>query len=89
MRLIDADKLEQSLIHCDRLGRKGLEVVLETIKSQPTAFDVDKVLKELDEKSIFVATSREFYDHPQNGKYVAIVVMLDRAIDIVKRGGVE
>ena len=39
MRLIDAGAFMENLIHCDGLGRRGLEAVLKTIKEQPTAYN--------------------------------------------------
>lgn len=44
MRLIDADKLKH-VIHC--AYSDDLEI-LEKIDKQPTAFDVDKVVEQLD-----------------------------------------
>ena len=34
--LISKEKLLESLIHCNGLGRRSLEAVMETIKEQPT-----------------------------------------------------
>jgi benzoyl-CoA reductase/2-hydroxyglutaryl-CoA dehydratase subunit BcrC/BadD/HgdB len=47
--LISRSQLMESLIYCDGLGRKSLEAVIKTISEQPTAYDVDKVVKELEE----------------------------------------
>lgn len=44
MRLIDADKLKE-VIHCDYSD--DLEII-EKIDSQPTVFDVDKVVEQLE-----------------------------------------
>ena len=48
MRLIDADKLKH-VIHC--AYSDDLEI-LEKIDEQPTAFDVDKISKEIPKKPI-------------------------------------
>ena len=91
MRLIDADKITSAEI-AKYLGR-GYEFCIpdieDMLKEQPTAYDVDKVVKQLDEKSFFVATSKEFYDNPQDGKNVSDVIEISDAIEIVKGGGVE
>ena len=54
MRLIDADKLIEEINNLgwrlyDTLTLKGLSIALETIKEQPTAFDVDKVVEQLED----------------------------------------
>lgn len=99
MRLIDADLLMRK---CEKwlkpkapdedemvsLADIAVSMLME-IKEQPTAYDVDKVVKQLDEKSFFVATSKEFYDNPQDGKNVSDVIEISDAIEIVKGGGVE
>ena len=48
-RLIDADKLIEEINNLgwrlyDTLTLKGLSIALETIKEQPTAFDVEKAI---------------------------------------------
>ena len=85
MRLIDADEFMENLIYCDGLGRRGLEAVLKTLKEQPTAYDIEKVVEQLEDMKLVrveqcygdyeieVMTNNNFFD----------------AIDIVKRGGVE
>ena len=76
-RLIDAD----ALLKRWKYGfdhRKSLE---ECIKTQPTAYDVEKVVAELDDKA-YTTT-----DTVCGGIFEAI--RLSSAIDIVKRGGVE
>lgn len=91
MRLIDADKITSGKI-AKYLGR-GYECctpdIEDMLKEQPTAYDVDKVVKQLDEKSFFVATSKEFYDNPQDGKNVSDVIEISDAIEIVKGGGIN
>lgn len=91
MRLIDANLLKEAINNSLNTGKETFppELIYECIDNQPTAYDVERVIKELDEKSIMVATSKEFYNDPQNGKYVANVVELRDAIKIVKGGGVE
>ena len=91
MRLIDADELIEyiKILEIGTSISSDQKEFIDCINRQPTAFDVDKIVKELDEKSIMVATSREFYNNPKNGEYVENVVELRKAIEIVKGGGVE
>lgn len=91
--LISRSALMESLIHCDGLGRKSLEAVIKTIKEQPTAYDVDKVVEELEDKMLtsssasaeaimeMCGVSATFY----NGEYEAY----KHAIEIVRGGGVN
>ena len=88
MRLIDADEFMENLIYCDGLGRRGLEAVLKTLKEQPTAYDISKVVEELETLRIdkcnyfgVLNVVAEKYDRANE--------MLDDAIDIVRKGGVE
>jgi len=46
-RLIDADAFAENLIHCKGLGRKTYEAVLNALKEQPTAYNVDKVIHKI------------------------------------------
>ena len=87
MRLIDADKLIEELKssqlciaglreHKSFLGQtmtRYEKFIIRTIEEQPTAFDVDKVVEELEEESILAEKK--------------VVVCLDDAIEIVKAGG--
>lgn len=70
-RLIDADKLKH-VIHC--AYSDDLEI-LEKIDKQPTAFDVDKVVEQLD-----------VYITKLVGRNAALY---QTAIQIVKGGGVD
>lgn len=90
-RLIDADEL----IEYVKIWEIGTSIssdqkeFIDCIDRQSTAFDLDKVVKELDEKSFFVATSKKFYNNPKNGEYAKNVVSLADAIKIVRGGGAE
>lgn len=77
MRLIDADKLKH-VIHCaysDDLD------ILEKIDEQPTAFDVDKVVEQLEKRSTLAK--------PVGWTKSYEIVILNDAVEIVKGGGVE
>lgn len=97
MRLIDVDKItDKEILEC--LGStfaSCAEDVMQLLDEQPTAFDVDKVveqLEELKEEDVCVNTScmlckynSECYpDNFQDQK-----VAIDRAIEIVKGGGTD
>lgn len=93
MRLIDADELilhlndfmmQESPIDVQDIESINVcAVIKECIKAveeQPTAYDVDKVVEELEEYS----NADEAERHG-----TIPVIELDDAIDIVKRGGVD
>ena len=78
MRLIDADKLLNriaELFRNDDLYLVGKFIGL--IEQQPTAFNVDKVVEQLEKESYYIdiETDRE-------------VVNLNEAIEIVRKGGI-
>lgn len=78
MRLIDADKI------IDSLGNSDMDFAIgAVIDEQPTVFDVDKVISEL-KRDKFVESECILSDVHQG--YNA---GLSRAIEIVKDGGVE
>lgn len=99
MRLIDADVLKENLIK--RL--KPLEpeeemidvdvVLLSTlmeIDGQPTAFDVDKVVEQLKQlKMKYFLTIANTGDADKDCAYKNIANTIDRAIEIIKGGGVD
>ena len=79
--------------------RTALDIVYELIKAdmlksewdieeQPTAFDVEKVVKELrDLKMRYYLTIANTGDAAKDCAYLNIANAIDRAIEIVKRGG--
>lgn len=91
MRLIDADKITSGEI-AKYLGR-GYEFCIpdieDMLKEQPTAYDVDKVVKQLEvlsdradyDMSVCEKGMYQYYDGFGDG--------IDKAIEIVKGGGVE
>lgn len=50
MRLIDADKLKEAINSSLNTGRETFspEIIYEAVDEQPTAFDLDKVVEQLD-----------------------------------------
>ena len=86
MRLIDADKLLNK-IDAYMCGSQDVMFVKELIKEQPTAFDVEKVVSEL-EKSHF-HTDATFDDDGYCNDDSEEVVNLNEAIEIIKRGVID
>ena len=85
MRLIDADKI------IDSLGMSDMDFAIgAVIDDQPTAFDVDKVLKQLkDLKAMYWFSIANTGDKKLDVAYENVGNALDEAIEIVKGGGVE
>ena len=88
-RLIDADKLlEETRRDRDYARKNGFldmyyerQVLIDRIKAQPTAYDVDKVVEQLE--SLSNAEADYYYASSNN------VIDRDDAIEIVKGGGVD
>ena len=78
-RLIDVDKLLEELRECHPLSLSY--GILSHIEYFPTAYDIDKVVEQLEELK---ETAYECYGCA-SGAYVAVC----NAIEIVKRGGVK
>mgnify|MGYP004698465059 CR=1 FL=1 len=90
-RLIDADAL---LKHFEMIQEQenaiGLDFVAITdeIKEQPTAYDVDAVVKQLEEMRSLYQRLSELKDR-DHMKYIYKIEALNDAIEIVKGGGVD
>lgn len=85
-RLIDADKLKH-VIHC--AYSDDLEI-LEKIDEQPTAFDLDKVVEQLEEvEKIMTSPVTEDCFGEECRASDCTVCLISKAIEIVKGGGVE
>ena len=83
MRLVDVDKLIEKWNELSVRGRTEFDQV---IMIMPTAFDVEKVLKQL-EKSHF-HTDATFDDDGYCNDDSEEVVNLNEAIEIVRKGGI-
>lgn len=85
-RLIDADvlikEIRQHMVKINSLFEEE-KTVVEIIEEQPTAYDVEKVAAELESKKSII----QIVDTETN-QFINLI-SLDKAIDIVKRGGVE
>ena len=80
MRLIDADKLKACIIAtCDWEIAKRVEFLWDFINKIPTAYDVGKVIEQLNEL-LEEKTS-------DGGEDWYTAECLEKAIEIVKRGG--
>lgn len=90
MRLIDADELVKFLKGCTMSNGTliNTNTMLSVIDKMPTAYDVEKVVEELETLRIdkcnyfgVLNVVAEKYDRANE--------MLDNAIDIVRKGGVD
>ena len=83
-RLIDADKFLdfiKSELKQDRTDEKHLENIICVLENLPTAFDVDKVVKQLEElKEWEDVDGKAYYIMPEKQ-------VINKAIKIVKAGG--
>ena len=84
-RLIEADKLINSL--------ESLDIDIEItglINEQPTTDDVDEVVEQLKQlKMKYFLTIANTGDADKDCAYKNIANTIDRAIDIIKGGGIE
>ena len=94
MRLIDADALIEfidagHLRHPGELAFSEVDVV-NMLREQPTAFDVEEVVRELiDLKMHYYLTIANTGDVDKDCAYLNTANAIDRAIEIVKRGGTD
>lgn len=94
MRLIDADAQIEfidagHLRHPGELVFSELDVV-NMLREQPTAFDVEEVVRELrDLKMHYYLTIANTGDADKDCAYLNTANAIDRAIEIVKRGGTD
>ena len=87
MRLIDADKLNFQGQH---YNKSQMKAILDFIDAQSTAYDVDKVVKELEELKSRVPVNRVLDNITRDcPKELGQIIAYDRAIKIVKRGEKE
>lgn len=91
MRLIDANEFQKQIVGMAILNNYPLNkanALCELIDSQFTAFDVEKVVRELrDLKMRYYLTIANTGDADKDCAYLNIANAIDAAIEIVKRGG--
>lgn len=85
MRLIDADKI------IDSLGNSDMDFAIgAVIDEQPTVFDVDKVVEQLEEvEKIMTSPVTEDCFGEECRASDCTVCLISKAIEIVEGGGVE
>lgn len=84
-RLIDADKI------IDSLGNSDMDFAIgAVIDEQPTVFDVDKVIEQLEEveKIMTSPVTKDCFGEECRASDCT-VCLISKAIEIVKGGGVE
>lgn len=87
MRLIDADKLIHALCRDYTTGKKTLGQVID---EQPTAFDMDKIMEQLEEvEKIMTSPVTEDCFGEECRASDCTICLISKAIEIVKGGGVE
>nr|DAJ33333.1 MAG TPA: hypothetical protein [Herelleviridae sp.] len=93
MRLIDADKLKKDILLQNILGepiQKIIDRYIHIVDNQPTAFDVEKVVKQLkDLKAMYWFSIANTGDKKLDIAYENVGNALDEAIEIVKGGRVD
>ena len=88
MRLIDADALKKDLksVTLSNGTLVNTNAVLYLLEAYPTAYDVDKVVEQLeDRKSLMMETLKISEADIDRGR----IYGMEKAIDIVKGGGVD
>lgn len=89
-RLIDADKLKEAINSSLNTGRETFspEIICEAVDEHPTAFDVDKVVEQLEkladeanDKILEAGGLQLYYDGYEDA--------MRTAVEIVKGGGVD
>ena len=93
MRLIDADTLVKDLSYLYTKNHIPVDMrakeILTTIMEQPTAYDIDKVVEELEElKMRYFLTIANTGDEKSDFAYENVGNVLDKAIEIVKQSDV-
>ena len=97
MRLIDADEFQKQIAGMTILNNYPLNksnALCELVDNQPTAFDVDNVVSNLEQLKFGGACGNEdceyckYSDECWNGD-MSEEHAIDMAIEIVKRGGVD
>lgn len=88
MRLIDADTLKEYCMCAsksdDDFRRVSLATLASVIDVQPTTYDMDKVVEQLEDYG-----NEEMYYYKNTPYEKCIEECVHKAIEIVKRGGAE
>lgn len=94
MGLIDADALKEYCMRAsksdDDFRRVSLATLASVIDAQPTAYDVDKVVAQLEKLKSLVPVNRVLDDIVNDKpKELGMLIAYEKAIEIVKGGGVD
>lgn len=98
MRLIDADKIgltDFEIVMCNGDYKEALKMLLDKISNQPTSYDLDKVVEELEERTDFLKDCTKYGNknaEQQAESYSTMMMyevadLVDDLIEIVKQGG--
>ena len=96
MRLIDADKLLEETRRDRNYARKNgfldmyyeRQALIDRIEAQPTAYDKNKVLEQLEELKSLVPVNRILDDIVnEKPKELGMLIAYRKSIEIVKAGG--
>lgn len=82
-RLIDADAFERTVMFGDA---EDMQDVIYALRDYPTAYDVDKVVAQLESESARWQDSGDAYN---DEKEKGVAIGFRKAIEIVKGGGVD
>ena len=95
-RLIDADHLLFILNSVIELRKKSqrntsdLDMMVDYVNDEPTAYDPEKVVKQLEKLKSLVPVNRVLDDIVNDKpKELGMLIAYEKAIEIVKGGGVE
>lgn len=94
MGLIDADALKEYCMRAsksdDDFRRVSLATLASVIDAQPTAYDVDKVVEQLEKLKSLVPVNRVLDDIVNDKpKELGMLIAYEKAIEIVEGGGVD
>ena len=93
-KLIDVDMLIKKIDRYTRTNNVEFNIackyIIEVVKEQPTAFDVEKVVVQLETQSKMNLKKGLIEVLPDEARpYLKAVESFDKAIEIVKRGGID
>lgn len=94
MRLIDADAFERSVMCSDA---EDMQDVIYALRDYPTAYDPDKVVKQLEERTAFLKDCTKYGNkttEQQSKSYDTMMMyevkdLVDDLLEIVKAGGTD
>lgn len=94
MKLIGTDALKEYCMRAskcdDDFRRVSLATLASVIDAQPTAYDPDKVVAQLEKLKSLVPVNRVLDDIVNDKpKELGMLIAYEKAIEIVKGGGVE